>query len=129
MTAIIRHSRNVTPIRSSIYDEAMRIALSAGDDWPRQLAAAQTLSQSPDWTHTRTARHIREAYSLHLANVVQADPIHRAKSDMVDRWKASAIADDTPLRVAMRHRHRWPEIVSWGAFVAVALLWATGWLA
>jgi hypothetical protein len=128
MTAIIRHPRNVTPIRSSIYDEAMRIALSAGDDWPRQLAAAQTLSQSPDWTHTRTARHIREAYSLHLANVVQADPIHRAKSDMVDRWKASALAAETPMDVARRFAHRWPEVLIWGALGALALLWATGWL-
>ena len=38
-------------------------------------------------------------------------------------------AVETPADVARRFAHRWPEIVSWGAFVAVAMLSATGWLA
>ena len=42
---------------------------------------------------------------------------------------AAKAAAETPADVARRFAHRWPEIVSWGAFVAVALLWATGWLA
>ncbi len=42
---------------------------------------------------------------------------------------AAKAAAETPADVARRFAHRWPEIVSWGAYVAVALLWATGWLA
>ena len=45
-------------------------------------------------------------------------------------WQArNCPRPETPADVARRFAHRWPEIVSWGAFVAVALLWATGWLA
>ena len=43
--------------------------------------------------------------------------------------RARQDAAETPMDVARRFAHRWPEIVSWGAFVAVALLWATGGLA
>ena len=49
-----------------------------------------------------------------------------------DRERAHEVAKaaaEKPADVARRFAHRWPEIVSWGAFVAVALLWATGWLA
>ena len=42
---------------------------------------------------------------------------------------AAKAAAETPADVARRFAHRWPEIVSWGAFVAVAMLSATGWLA
>ena len=45
-------------------------------------------------------------------------------------WQArNCPRPETPADVARRFARRWPEIVSWGAFVAVALLWATGWLA
>ena len=45
-------------------------------------------------------------------------------------WQArNCPRPETSADVARRFAHRWPEIVSWGAFVAVALLWATGWLA
>ena len=43
--------------------------------------------------------------------------------------EAAKAAAETPADVARRFAHRWPEIVSWGAFVAVAMLSATGWLA
>ena len=44
-------------------------------------------------------------------------------------WQArNCPRPETPADVARRFAHRWPEIVSWGAFVAVALLWATGWV-
>ena len=42
--------------------------------------------------------------------------------------EAAKAAAETPADVARRFAHRWPEIVSWGAFVAVALLSATRWL-
>lgn len=45
-------------------------------------------------------------------------------------WQArNCPRPETSADVARRFAHRWPEILSWGAFVAVALLWATGWLA
>ncbi|MGL4527531.1 MAG: hypothetical protein ACRCUC_11175 [Aestuariivirga sp.] len=136
MTAVIRSPReatacNVTPIRPSIYDEAYRGALSAGANWPLMLGYAQTLSQSPNWTHTNLAKHIRAAASLRLAGVTQADPIHRDRSDMVDSWREAALVaevEETPAKVAMRFAPRWPEIVWWGAVLAVAMLAATEWL-
>ena len=42
---------------------------------------------------------------------------------------AAKAAAETPADVARRFARRWPELVSWGAFVAVAMLSATGWLA
>lgn len=117
----------VLPLRGTIYAEARKIALSAGADWDRMLGAAQTLSHSPDWTDMQLARHIRDAYSLHLAGLLNpVDPRHRDRSDMVDGWKEAALAaeaEETPLRVAMRHR---PELLAiltgllTGALVAVA---------
>ena len=45
-------------------------------------------------------------------------------------WQArNCPRPETSRDVVRRFAHRWPEILSWGAFVAVALLWATGWLA
>ena len=43
--------------------------------------------------------------------------------------EAAKAAAETPADVARRFAHRWPEIVAGGAFVAVALLAGTGWLA
>ncbi len=51
------------------------------------------------------------------------------RKDRERAHEAAKAAAETPADVARRFAHRWPEIVSWGAFVAVALLWATGWLA
>ena len=45
-------------------------------------------------------------------------------------WQArNCPRPETPADVDRRFARRWPEIVSWGAFVAVAMLSATGWLA
>jgi hypothetical protein len=59
------------------------------------------------------------------------DPAHRDRSDMVDLWKASALEPrpETSRDVLMGMRDRWGEIIVWGALGALALLWATGWLA
>ena len=57
-----------------------------------------------------------------MINAIRLRERHRAHEAA---WQAV----ETPADVARRFAHRWPEIVSWGAFVAVALLWATGWLA
>ena len=45
-------------------------------------------------------------------------------------WQArNCPRPETSADVARRFAHRWPEIVAGGAFVAVAMLSATGWLA
>ena len=64
----------------------------------------------------------REALAPHLLGLALR---HQLAGDP----EAAKAAAETPADVARRFAHRWPEIVSWGAFVAVALLWATGWLA
>ena len=46
-----------------------------------------------------------------------------------ERQRAHGAAQLTSARVAMRHRHRWPEVLIWGALGALALLAGTGWLA
>lgn len=103
-------SARILPLRGTIYSEARKAALSAGADWPRLLGAAQTLSQSPDWTDVRLARHIREAHSLHLAGLLKpVDPRHRDRADLIDLWKASALAaaaEETPVRIALREARR-----------------------
>ena len=77
-TRVIPMRRTIYTEARKIYTEARKIALSAGNDWPRLLGAAQTLSQSPDWTDAALARHIRDAYSLHLAGLLKpVDPAHR----------------------------------------------------
>ena len=73
MNAPLRLPReaSVIPMRDDIFKQARKIALSAENDWPRLLGAAETLSQSPDWTDTSLARHIRTAYSLHLQGLLK----------------------------------------------------------
>ena len=45
-------------------------------------------------------------------------------------WQArNCPRPETSRDVVRRFAHRWPEILSWGALGALALLWATGWLA
>ena len=124
MTAHIR------PLHGDTYAKARRVAMSAKDDWPRLLGAAQTLSQSPDHTDLGLARHIREAYSLHLAGLLKpVDPAHRDRSDLIGQWKEAALqpVEETPRDVLMKFRARLPEIILWGIGGAAVLLIAMGW--
>jgi hypothetical protein len=121
-----------TSRRGDLYDKAYRAALDAKGDWPAMLGYAETLSHSPLPAHTSLARHLRTSYSLQLAGLLKpVDPAHRDRSDMVDLWKASALEPrpETSRVVLMGMRDRWGEIIVWGALGALALLWATGWLA
>lgn len=131
-TRVIPMRRTIYTEARTIYTEARKIALSAGNDWPRLLGAAQTLSQSPDWTDAALARHIRDAYSLHLAGLLKpVDPAHRDRSDMVDRWREGALraeAEETSLKVAMRYVDRWPEVLLYAAGWASVMLLLSGWL-
>ena len=68
MTAAVR------PIRATVYDEAMRGALSAGLNWPVKLRHAQVLSSSDNPTHRTLAEHVRTSASLHEAGLLVAVP-------------------------------------------------------
>lgn len=60
--------------RADEHDRAFKAALSAKGDWPAMLGYAETLAKSPDWRHTNLAWHIREAYSLKLAGLLNPAP-------------------------------------------------------
>lgn len=112
---------NVATPRGSVYDRAYE-AVKTATDWPTKLGLAQTLSESPDWTHTALARHIRTAYSLHREGLLNpVDPAPRDRSDMVDGWRGAALeaeAAETPVKIAMRYR---PELLALGAGGALAV--------
>lgn len=118
---------NVMPIRADMYDEAYAALLDAGADWPTMLRCAAILSHSPIPAHTSLARHTFTSHSLHLAGLLKsADPAHRDRSDMIDRWRADALegkAAETSLQVAARYRDRWPEILL-HAVIVIAAVWA-----
>ena len=77
MTATVR------PIRATVYDEAMRGALSAGLNWPVKLRHAQVLSSSDNPTHRTLAEHVRTSASLHEAGLLVAVP--PPKRDLLPR--------------------------------------------
>jgi hypothetical protein len=113
--------RFATP-QGSIYDQAYE-AVKTATDWPTRLGYAETLAQSPDWTHASLARHIRTAYSLHLAGLLHpVDPTHRDRSDRVDAWREAtklAEEEDTSARIAMRHSR---PLLAWLTGVLCACL-------
>ena len=99
-------------------------------DWVR---IARQVLRSPKYY---TDQELRDACATLQAwgdatDYLQADAMIFAlnKRERDRAHEAAKAAAETPADVARRFAHRWPEIVSWGAFVAVALLWATGWLA
>lgn len=119
---------NITPIRANVYAKAREVAFSAGDDWPKIMGAANTLAQSPDWADQNVARHLRDAYELRRAGLLKpVDPRHRDKADLVDQWRAQVLVDDTPVKVALRHADKWPQIVAGGLCGALVILAVAGW--
>ncbi len=99
-------------------------------DWVR---IARQVLRSPKYC---TDQELRDACATLQAwgdatDYLQADAMIFAlnKRERDRAHEAAKAAAETPADVARRFAHRWPEIVSWGAFVAVAMLWATGWLA
>ena len=98
-------------------------------DWVR---IARQVLRSPKYY---TDQELRDACATLQAwgdatDYLQADAMIFAlnKRERDRAHGAAKAAAETPADVARRFAHRWPEIVSWGAFVAVALLWATGWV-
>ena len=99
-------------------------------DWVR---IARQVLRSPKYY---TDQELRDACATLQAwgdatDYLQADAMIFAlnKRERDRAHEAAKAAAETTADVARRFAHRWPEIVSWGAFVAVAMLSATGWLA
>ena len=99
-------------------------------DWVR---IARQVLRSPKYY---TDQELRDACAALQAwgdatDYLQADAMIFAlnKRERDRAHEAAKAAAETPADVARRFAHRWPEIVSWGAFVAVAMLSAMGWLA
>jgi len=98
-------------------------------DWVR---IARQVLRSPKYY---TDQELRDACATLQAwgdatDYLQADAMIFAlnKRERDRAHEAAKAAAETPADVARRFAHRWPEIVSWGAFVAVAMLSATRWL-
>ena len=99
-------------------------------DWVR---IARQVLRSPKYyadQELRDACAVLQAWG-DATDYLQADAMIFAlnKRERDRAHEAAKAAAETPADVARRFAHRWPEIVSWGAFVAVAMLSATGWLA
>jgi len=99
-------------------------------DWVR---IARQVLRSPKYY---TDQELRDACATLQAwgdatDYLQADAMIFAlnKRERDRAHEAAKAAAETPADVARRFAHRWPEIVAGGAFVAVAMLWATGGLA
>ena len=90
-----------------------RKALRAPDHYDDQIirdacSVLETWGNGMDWLLADQA--------IHALNLRERQRAHKAALE-------AALAE-TPLRVAMRHKNRWPAIVGWGAvLVAVAGGW------
>lgn len=99
-------------------------------DWVR---IARQVLRSPKYY---TDQELRDACATLQAwgdgsDYLQADAMILTlnRKDRERAHEAARQAVETPDDVARRFARRWPEIVSWGAVLAVAMLSATGWLA
>ena len=117
------------PLDITVFDRLnahQRNANIAAERAERRQAALAVIRNS-GW-HTR--QDIEDAWVLlSIYGTDHERQVARDKIAQMETWAAEVARPETPADVARRFAHRWPEIVSWGAFVAVALLWATGWLA
>ena len=127
MTAIIRF-----PADDAIFarlTEQQRLANLAEE----RAEAVETARYIIDHPHGYSDDQLRTACGFYMTH--GNGGVHYLRADQhiyaINRreWQArNCPRPETPMDVARRFAHRWPEILSWGAFVAVALLWATGWL-
>ncbi len=116
------------PLDTTAFDRLnahQRNANIAAERAERRQAALAVIRNS-GW-HTR--QDIEDAWVLlSIYGTDHERQVARDKIAQMETWAAKAAAE-TSADVAWRFAHRWPEILSWGAFVAVAMLSATGWLA
>ena len=113
--------------------ERQRLANNAAE----RAEAVQTCKDIIDDPRGYSDAQLREVCGFYMAQPVSAGGggVHYLRADQhiyainKREWQArNCPRPETSADVARRFAHRWPEIVSWGAFVAVALLWATGWV-
>jgi len=128
MTATVHHL--FPDLDAERLDDAARLADQA-IWWGQQVQNARAALRSPD---LYSDDELRDACATLQSRWGDATDYCQADAMIFSLNKREFIArncprPETPMDVARRFAHRWPEIVSWGAFVAVALLWATGWLA
>ena len=129
MTAAI-HRFPTDPTIFARLTERQRLANLAEE----RAEAVETARYIIDHPHGYSDDQLRTACGFYMTHGTGG--VHYLRADQhiyaINRreWQArNCPRPETPMDVARRFAHRWPEIVSWGAFVAVALLWATGWLA
>ena len=113
--------------------ERQRLANNAAE----RAEAVQTCKDIIDDPRGYSDAQLREVCGFYMAQPVSAGGggVHYLRADQhiyainKREWQArNCPRPETSADVARRFAHRWPEIVSWGALVAVALLWATGWV-
>ncbi len=101
---------NVTMIRPDVYSAARRVIFTAGGDWPKMLAAAETLAHSAEQADKALARDVRRAYSLHLQKKIEDAAKHADK--------------DEAARIALAHKKLGLFTVGWMVAMAVIVLCA-----
>ena len=112
----------IPPERSGRLESARLLGTIPASEIAAALAAKESLAQ--DVVPRYGVTSYRLDYLTADAMILTLNRRERQRAH-----EAAKAAAETPADVARRFAHRWPEIVAWGAFVAVALLWATGWLA
>lgn len=129
MTATI-HQFPADPTIFARMTERQRLANLAAE----RAEAVETARYIIDHPHGYSDDQLRTACGFYMTH--GNGGVHYLRADQhiyaINRreWQArNCPRPETSADVARRFAHRWPEIVAWGAFVAVALLWATGWLA
>ncbi len=128
MTAIIRF-----PADDAIFarlTERQRLANLAAE----RAEAVETARYIIDHPYGYSDDQLRAACGFYMTH--GNGGVHYLRADQhiyaINRreWQArNCPRPETSRDVVRRFAHRWPEILSWGALGALALLWATGWLA
>ena len=128
MTAIIRF-----PADDAIFarlTERQRLANLAAE----RAEAVETARYIIDHPYGYSDDQLRAACGFYMTH--GNGGVHYLRADQhiyaINRreWQArNCPRPETSRDVLMGMRDRWPEILSWGALGALALLWATGWLA
>lgn len=128
MTATVHHFPTDDAIFARL-TERQRLANNAAE----RAEAVQTCKDIIDHPHGYSDDQLRTACGFYMTH--GNGGVHYLRADQhiyaINRreWQArNCPRPETPMDVARRFAHRWPEILSWGALVAVALLWATGWV-
>jgi hypothetical protein len=106
----------VHPLYADTYAAARRVIYTAQDDWPAMLAAAETLSTSPDGADGHLARQVRASYAKRLRTQVEV----QVRSDLArEAMRRKFVAGYNPDRAKPR---------DYGLAGVIAVLAVAGWL-